>query len=65
MQFIVEYSSTLLECINVGDLRLSFDYSAQQLFVSVSDSGIGITKDQQSLLLSEFTQADISRLTLF
>jgi len=49
----------------VGDLRLSFDYSAQQLFVSVSDSGIGIAKDQQSLLLSEFTQADISRLTLF
>jgi len=80
VQFIVECSSTLPDCINVDDLRLnqiitnllsnsrkftergfvrlSFDYSGQQLFVSVSDSGIGIAKDQQSLLFSEFTQAD-------
>ena len=81
MQFIVQCSNTLPDCINVDDLRLSqviinllsnaykftergfvrlsFDYSGQQLFVSVSDSGIGIEKDQQSLLFSEFTQADV------
>ena len=82
VQFIVQCSNTLPDCINVDDLRLnqviinllsnaykftergfvrlSFDYSGQQLFVSVSDSGIGIEKDQQSLLFSEFTQADVS-----
>jgi len=81
VQFIVQCSNTLPDCINVDDLRLnqviinllsnaykftergfvrlSFDYSGQQLFVSVSDSGIGIAKDQQSLLFSEFTQADV------
>lgn len=81
VQFIVQCSNTLPECINVDDLRLNqviinllsnaykftergfvrltFDYADQQLRVSVSDSGIGIAKEQQSLLFSEFTQADI------
>ncbi|XQF90521.1 histidine kinase dimerization/phospho-acceptor domain-containing protein [Pseudoalteromonas espejiana] len=81
VEFIVERSDRLPDCIKIDDLRLNqviinllsnaykftergfvrlwFDYSNEQLLVSVSDSGIGIAKEQQSLLFSEFTQADV------
>ena len=82
VEFIIQRSPDLPECLNVDDLRLnqiiinllsnaqkftqagfvrlSFDYSDEQLTVSVSDSGIGIEKEQQLMLFSEFTQADTS-----
>ena len=82
VEFIIQRSPDLPDCLNVDDLRLnqiiinllsnaqkftqagfvrlSFDYKDEQLTVSVSDSGIGIEKEQQLLLFSEFTQADAS-----
>ena len=58
-QVIINLLSNAYKFTEQGFVRLSFDYSDNKLQVSVEDSGIGIAKAQQSLLFSEFTQADV------
>ena len=58
-QVIINLLSNAYKFTERGFVRLSFDYENEQLLISVADSGIGIEKDQQSLLFSEFTQADV------
>lgn len=58
-QVIINLLSNAYKFTEQGFVRLSFDYNDNKLQVSVEDSGIGIAKAQQSLLFSEFTQADV------
>lgn len=58
-QVIINLLSNAYKFTEQGFVRLSFDYNGNKLQVSVEDSGIGIAKAQQSLLFSEFTQADV------
>ena len=43
-----------------GKITLQIDYVNGNLSVAIKDTGIGISKQQQSILFNEFTQADIS-----
>lgn len=58
-QVIINLLSNAYKFTKLGFVRLSFDYNDNKLQASVEDSGIGIAKAQQSLLFSEFTQADV------
>lgn len=58
-QVIINLLSNAYKFTQQGFVNLSFDYHDNMLQVSVEDSGIGIAKAQQSLLFSEFTQADV------
>ncbi|TMP73108.1 hybrid sensor histidine kinase/response regulator [Pseudoalteromonas sp. S1609] len=58
-QVIINLLSNAYKFTQQGFVNLSFDYHDNKLQVSVEDSGIGIAKAQQSLLFSEFTQADV------
>ncbi|TMN70603.1 hybrid sensor histidine kinase/response regulator [Pseudoalteromonas sp. S1727] len=44
----------------MGKITMQIDYSNGNLSVVIKDTGIGISKQQQSILFNEFTQADIS-----
>ncbi|MBB1470892.1 response regulator [Pseudoalteromonas sp. SG41-5] len=43
-----------------GSITMNIDYADNHLSVAVTDTGIGISGQQQSSLFREFTQADIS-----
>ena len=44
----------------VGKITMQVDYENGNLSLAIKDTGIGISKQQQSILFNEFTQADIS-----
>ena len=52
--------SNAIKFTEEGEVSLSVEYRHNNLIISVKDTGIGISKQQQQFLFSEFTQADIS-----
>ena len=43
-----------------GEISLTVGYENSNLLIIVTDTGIGMSKEQQSALFKEFTQADVS-----
>ncbi|MEQ3514585.1 ATP-binding protein [Pseudoalteromonas sp. BZB3] len=52
--------SNAIKFTEEGEVSLLVEYRDNHLLISVKDTGIGISKQQQQLLFSEFTQADVS-----
>lgn len=57
-QILRNFISNALKFTEAGEIRVSSDFSNEKITFSVSDTGIGIAKEDQNSLFQEFTQLD-------
>lgn len=59
-QILLNLTANALKFTTVGRITLDVSVQAEQLFIEVRDTGIGMTEDEQKSLFNAFYQADSS-----
>lgn len=64
-QVIINLLSNAVKFTDRGKIYLHIDYQEGEVLIRIRDTGIGISKDQQTHIFESFTQADYSTTRLY